>query len=79
MNEALAVIPRSRQEETRVSLNVINGHNVVDVRIYALDADNKPVPTVKGISMAMKNFPAFVRALRKAERYVQKIGLLKDI
>ena len=78
MNEPFIVIPKNSREEIHVSLTVVHGHNVIDVRVYAVNRDNKLVPTTKGITMEMKRLPAFTHALREAERYVRQAGLLSD-
>ena len=79
MNEALAVIAKNAREVIHVSLTVIGGCNVIDLRVHEVIRGNKLVPTEKGIAMDMKKLPAFVTALRKVERYARKAGLLDDI
>jgi hypothetical protein len=69
---------RNRTESVHVGFSAYEGHNLINVRIYATGTDGVDRPTVKGISMSVRKLPELTRALLKAEDRAREIGLLDD-
>jgi hypothetical protein len=62
----VATLPKNSREEVRVSLTSYRGHQLVDVRVYAGDADAERVPTPKGLALRPSFLPPLIEALRAA-------------
>jgi hypothetical protein len=67
---------RNRTESVHIGFSSYEGHNLINVRIYAAGTDGVDRPTVKGISMSVRKLPALTVALLKAEDRAREIGLL---
>lgn len=66
--DVLAVIPRARTVEVRVSRCTLSGGaEVVDLRVFAAKAGGAPCPTLKGISLRIAEIPAVIEALSKVK------------
>ncbi|GJE29127.1 transcriptional coactivator p15/PC4 family protein [Methylobacterium organophilum] len=68
--QVVAVIAKNAVEEVRVALTEFNGHELVDVRIYASfdDSDAERRPTKKGISLKREKLPELIQGLEQALR-----------
>jgi len=58
-------------------LATFEGHNVVDVRQYAMHAGCLK-PTHKGISIVVLRLPQLAKAINKALKQARELGLLPD-
>lgn len=61
----------------RVSKSKYAGKDFVDIRVF-YDGNGSWLPTKKGISIRLENFPEFMKAVRKAEITLFKEKELKD-
>ena len=68
---------RRRTESVHISLSEYEGHNLINVRVYATGSDGIDRPTVKGVSMSVRKLPELARALAKAEAKARELGLLE--
>ena len=65
----IATVPKNASEEVRVALTEFNGHELVDVRIWAaFDNGGERHATKKGVSLSRKHLPELIRALQAAEQ-----------
>jgi hypothetical protein len=74
----LAVIRKNAIEEIRVELSEFNGHDLINIRVWA-DARNggaERIPTKAGIACNVRLLPELVEALRQAEIAVRNRDLL---
>jgi hypothetical protein len=69
---------RHRTESVHVGLSEYEGHDLINVRVYATGTDGIDRPTVKGISMSVRKLPELARALAKAEAKARELGLLDE-
>ena len=74
----LAVIRKNALEEIRVGLSNFNGHDLLNVRIWAEPRNGGAdrIPTKAGICCAVRLIPELIGALRQAEAAARKAGLL---
>jgi hypothetical protein len=68
---------RRRSESVHVTLSEYEGHNLINVRVYATGADGIDRPTTKGVAMGIGKLPELARALAKAEAKARELGLLE--
>ncbi|MEH2570265.1 transcriptional coactivator p15/PC4 family protein [Bradyrhizobium sp. AZCC 2289] len=69
---------RRRIESVHVTLSEYEGHNLINVRVYATGTDGIDRPTTKGISMGIAKLPALTKALVLAEARARELGLIED-
>ena len=76
--EAVAVIQKNKLEEIRVGLNEFNGHDLINIRVWAepRSGGSERIPTKAGIACRVALLPELIDALRKAEAEAHKLGLL---
>lgn len=74
----IAVIPKNKLEEIRVELSEFNGHDLINIRVWAerRDGSTERIPTKAGIACKVTLLPELIEALRKAEIAARKAGLL---
>jgi hypothetical protein len=74
----IAVIPKNKLEEIRVELSEFNGHDLINIRIWAdrRDGDGARIPTKAGIACNVRLLPDLITALANAERVARERGLL---
>ncbi len=69
---------RNRRHEAVVStLSTFEGRNIFDIRIHAMK-DGKLVPTAKGVAVVVLRLPQLARAINKALKQAQELGLIPD-
>lgn len=75
----IAVIPKNRTEEIRVGLSQFNGHDLINVRVWAdrRDGADGRVPTKAGIACRVALLPDLIEALQQVEAEARKKGLLR--
>ena len=69
---------RNALEEIRVGLSEFNGHDVLNIRIWAEPRNGgaERIPTKAGICCNVRLLPELIEALRQAEAAARKAGLL---
>ena len=74
----LAVIRKNALEEIRVGLSEFNGHDLLNIRIWAEPRNGgaERIPTKAGICCNVRLLPDLIAALRQAEAAARKAGLL---
>jgi len=74
----LAVIRKNALEEIRVGLSEFNGHDVLNLRIWAEPRNGgvERIPTKAGICCSVRLLPELIEALRQAEAAARQAGLL---
>jgi adenylosuccinate lyase len=75
----LAVIRKNALEEIRVGLCEFNGHDLVNIRIWAepRNGDAERIPTKAGIACRVALLPEIIEALQRAEAEARARGLLQ--
>jgi hypothetical protein len=77
-DQAQSVIRKNALEEIRVELSEFNGHNLINIRVWA-DPRNggaERIPTKAGIACRVALLPEIIEALQRAEAAARKAGLL---
>ncbi|WP_267421805.1 transcriptional coactivator p15/PC4 family protein [Methylobacterium sp. GC_Met_2] len=65
----IATVPKNAAEEVRIALTEFNGHELVDVRVFAaIETGGERRATKKGVSLSRRHLPELIRALQAAER-----------
>jgi len=74
----LAIIRKNAVEEIRIGLSEFNGHDLLNIRIWAeaRNGGTERIPTKAGICCNVRLLPAVIEALHKAEAAARKAGLL---
>jgi hypothetical protein len=74
----LAVIRKNALEEIRVGLAEFNGHDLINLRVWAdpRNGGTERIPTKAGIACNVRLLPDLIDALQKAEAAARKAGLL---
>ena len=81
MDTPIAVIPKNKAEELRISLKEYKGHPFVDVRTFVepyADSGQGRVLTRKGVTLGLGRLHELIAALRRAELVAREAGLLGD-
>jgi Transcriptional Coactivator p15 (PC4) len=69
---------RNRRHEAVVStLSTFEGRNIFDIRIHAMK-NGRLVPTPKGVAIVVLRLPDLAKAINKALKQAQQLGLLPD-
>jgi Transcriptional Coactivator p15 (PC4) len=76
--EAVAVIQKNKLEEIRVGLNEFNGHDLINIRVWAepRNGGSERIPTKAGIACNVRLLPELIEALQQAAMVARKAGLL---
>jgi hypothetical protein len=74
----IATIEKNKLEEIRVALSEFNGHDLLNIRIWAEPRNGgaERIPTKAGICCNVRLVPELIEALRQAEAAARKAGLL---
>ena len=68
----VATIPKNSREDVRVALTTYQGHDLIDIRVYAAADPIRPrsnrSATKSGVSINRAKIPELIRALQAAER-----------
>jgi hypothetical protein len=66
------------REEVRVALSEFNGHDLVNIRVWAEPRDGGPdkIPTKAGLALRVEKLPELIEALEEAERQAREAGLI---
>jgi hypothetical protein len=74
----IAVIAKNKNEEIRVALSEYNGHDLINIRIWAdpRDGGTERIPTKAGVCCRVALLPALIEALQEAEAEARLAGLL---
>ena len=77
-DQAQSVIRKNALEEIRVELSEFNGHDLLNLRIWAdpRNGGTERIPTKAGIACNVRLLPELIEALQKAEGAARKAGLL---
>jgi Transcriptional Coactivator p15 (PC4) len=78
MNAPIAVLRKNLTEEIRVELSEFNGHDLINIRVWAepRNGGDERIPTKAGIAAKVALLPELIAALQKAEVAARKAGLL---
>ena len=74
----IAVIPKNRSSEIRVSLVKYMGINLVDVRIFSSFDNGEKRPTKQGVAVSITRLPALADALTLALTEARRLGLFDE-
>jgi hypothetical protein len=76
--ELIATIEKNKLEEIRVGLSDFNGHDLLNIRIWAEPRNGgaERIPTKAGICCNVRLLPELIEALRQAGAAARKAGLL---
>ena len=76
--DPVAVVRKNTLEEVRVGLSEFNGHDLVDIRVWAepRNGGTDRIPTKAGIACNVRLLPELIEALQQAEMTARKAGLL---
>ena len=79
MNAPIAVLRKNATEEIRVELSEFNGHDLINIRVWAepRSGGDERIPTKAGIAAKVALLPELIAALQKAEITARKAGLLQ--
>ena len=74
----IATIRKNALEEIRVELGEFNGHDLVNVRVWAEPRNGgaERIPTKAGIACNVRLLPELIEALQQAEMAARQAGLL---
>jgi hypothetical protein len=74
----IATIEKNKLEEIRVGLSEFNGHDLLNIRIWAAPRNGgaERIPTKAGICCNVRLLPDLIAALQKAEVAARQAGLL---
>jgi hypothetical protein len=74
----IATIRKNSAEEIRVELGEFNGHDLVNVRVWAEPRNGgaERIPTKAGIACNVRLLPELIEALQQAEMAARNAGLL---
>jgi Transcriptional Coactivator p15 (PC4) len=74
----IATLRKNAMEEIRVELSEFNGHDLINIRVWAepRDGGSERIPTKAGIACRVTLLPELIKALRQAEAEAQRQGLL---
>jgi hypothetical protein len=64
-----------RHEAITTTLKTFEGRNICDVRLHVMEA-GRLIPTGKGVAVVIPRLPDLVKALTKALKRAQALGLL---
>jgi Transcriptional Coactivator p15 (PC4) len=67
-----------RHDAVVVSLSTFKGHNLIDVRMHAMNKAGQLQPTHKGVAMVVLRLPDLAKAVNKAMEKAKELGLLDD-
>jgi hypothetical protein len=70
--------PRRRDKAVWVTLGEFKGYPLVSVRIYETKPDGIDRPTQRGVSLLVSKLPELERAISKAVKKAEELGLLSD-
>ena len=78
MMAPIATIKKNSTEEIRVELGEFNGHDLINIRVWAepRNGGDERIPTKAGIAARITLLPELIAALQKAEITARKAGLL---
>jgi len=65
----------TKTELMRVTVRLYGGHPRIDVRRWFYDASGKLCPGIKGVSLTPEGLKRLRKALRKAQRQIERRGL----
>jgi hypothetical protein len=76
--ELIATIEKNKLEEIRIELSEFNGHDLINVRVWAEPRNGgaERIPTKAGICCNVRRLPELIAALQKAEVAARQAGLL---
>jgi len=78
MDQLIATIEKSSDEEIRVSLREYKGHPFIDIRVYWKPPEGEPGPTKKGVTLNPELFPEFKQAIAALEAALLKAKLIDE-
>jgi len=78
MSKPTAVIRKNALEEIRVEISELNGHDLVNIRVWAepRNGGSERIPTKAGIACKVTLLPELIEALQQAEAEAREAGLL---
>src|SRR5437868_1578934 len=75
-SKILAQFPKNSKEQVRICRSVLNGRQLIDIRVYWQDKDGTWKPSPKGIAMDIQKLPLLIAAINQA---VKEITSTPDI
>jgi hypothetical protein len=74
----IATVRKNALEEIRIELSEFNGHDLVNVRVWAepRGGGTDRIPTKAGIACNVRLLPELIEALQQAEMAARNAGLL---
>jgi hypothetical protein len=76
--DSVAVIRKNALEEIRVEFSEFNGHDLINIRVWAepRNGGTDRIPTKAGIACNVRLLPELIEALQQAEMAARELGLL---
>lgn len=75
-DKLITVVKKNQRECISVAFTAYHGHELVELRLCDTSGSHL-VPTGKFITFGIARIPELITALRKAEKEVRRLGLLK--
>ncbi|AZO51231.1 MULTISPECIES: transcriptional coactivator p15/PC4 family protein [unclassified Mesorhizobium] len=76
-SDLVAVVPKNKREEIRVSLDLLNGHRLLNMRVFFEGEDGSMHPGKAGIAFKVDKLQAFAEAVALALVTAEKRGYVK--
>jgi hypothetical protein len=77
MSKSICELSKNAREKLIFKLNEFKGKHYLDVRVYLVGENGgQPVPTKKGLTLAVNLYPQFKEALGRVEAVMVERGLL---
>lgn len=78
MKKLVDVFNKNATEEVRASLDEYEGYQLFSLRIWVEVDDGQRIPTKKGLSLKVEQFPEFRAAVGRLEAAILEAGLLDE-
>ncbi|RUX44870.1 hypothetical protein EOA33_25605 [Mesorhizobium sp. M4A.F.Ca.ET.050.02.1.1] len=76
-SELVAIVPKNKREEIRVSLDLLNGIRLFNARVYFTAQDGTKRPGNAGIAFTVDKLEVFAEAVAMALVTAEKRGYVK--
>ena len=78
MSTLIEKFQKNSFEEVQISYNQFNGNDLIDIRVFYKNDKDEYKPSKKGISINVKHFSEFEKAVQKAKDFLSEKGLLEN-
>ena len=77
MSTLISKFQKNSFEEVQISFNKYNENDLIDIRVFSKDDNEKYKRTKKGVSISVKLFPELEKSVQKLKKFLDEKGLLK--